>query len=187
MPEFRLETPRLILRDWRDEDWAPFMAGTNTPAGMRWLGGVMDAAKQQWQRERLLGYAREFGHTFWVVERREDGAVLGMCGLKRSNLPGGPQGDFEVGWRLRGDAQGQGYAREAAMASLNYAFVRLHAPHVLALTVQGNRPSWGLMERLGMERCPDMDFASADFDPETGQIIVYALTRARWEDQPWRQ
>ncbi len=186
MAEFRLETPRLILRDWRDEDWAPFLEGTNTPEGMRWLGGVMDAAKQQWQRERLLGYARDHGHTFWVVARREDGAVLGMCGLKRANQPGGPQGDFEVGWRLRGDAQGQGYAREAAMASLNYAFTALDAPHVLALTVQGNAPSWGLMERLGMQRRADLDFDSADFDPDTGRIIAYVLTRAGWEEQPWR-
>ena len=38
-----------------------------------------------------------------------------------------------------------------------------------------------------MERRADLDFASADFDPETGQIIVYALTRTRWEEQPWRQ
>ena len=73
------------------------------------------------------------------------------------------------------------------MASLNYAFTALDAPHVLALTVQGNSPSWGLMQRLGMERRADLDFASADFDPETGQIIVYALTRTRWEEQPWRQ
>ena len=186
MAEFRLETPRLILRDWRDEDWAPFFDGTNTPEGMRWLGGVMDAARQAVQRSRLIGYTRDFGHTFWALERRSDGAMLGMCGLKRSNQPGGPQGDFEVGWRLRGDAQGQGYAREAAMASLNHAFTALGAPHVLALTVQGNAPSWGLMERLGMERRADLDFDSADFDPATGRIIAYALTRANWEKQPWR-
>ena len=59
MAEFRLETPRLILRDWRDEDWAPFLEGTNTPEGMRWLGGVMDAARQQWQRERLVAKLEE--------------------------------------------------------------------------------------------------------------------------------
>lgn len=179
--EFRIETGRLVLRDWREEDWDPFFAGTNTPEGMRWLGGVMDVDKQAWQRDRIERYQHELGHTFWVVERREDAAVLGMCGLKRANQAGGPQGDFEVGWRLRRDVWGQGYAREAATASLDHAFAGLGAPHVLALTVPGNTASWGLMERLGMERREDLDFASADFDADGGRIIAYAITRAAWE------
>jgi len=180
MAEFRLETPRLVLRDWRDDDWAPFLAHTNTPAVMRWLGGVMDAAKTAQQLARLRGYAAEHGHTFWVVERRADGEVLGFCGLKRSNQPGGPQGEFEIGWRLREDAWGQGYAREAAQASLEAAFSRFYAPQVIALTVPGNTASWGLMERLGMTRRADLDFECPDWDPETGRAIVYGLTRAQW-------
>jgi RimJ/RimL family protein N-acetyltransferase len=183
MGEFRLETERLILRDWREEDWEPFFAGTNTPDVMRWLGGVMDSGKQAWQRARLEGYAHDFGHTFWVIERKADCAVLGMCGLKRSNQPGGPQGDFEVGWRLREDAQGRGYALEAAKASLKVAFETFAAPHVLALTVPGNVASWGLMVRLGMTRRADLDFDNADFDPDGGRIIAYAVTRAQWEGQ----
>jgi len=181
--DFRLETGRLILRGWREEDWAPFFSGTNTPDGMRWLGGVMDAGKQAWQRERIERYQREHGHTFWVVERKADRALLGMCGLKRANQPGGPQGDFEIGWRLRRDAWGQGYAREAASASLDHAFAAHGAPHVLALTVPGNMASWGLMERLGMTRRADLDFDSKDFDAEGGRIIVYALTHEAWEAQ----
>lgn len=183
MAETRIETERLILRDWREEDWQPFLEGTNTPAVMRWLGGVLPEARHQWLRDRLEGYTRDHGHTFWVVERKEDGALLGFCGLKRANQPGGPQGDFEVGWRLREDVWGKGYAREAAQASLDHAFAKLDAPHVIALTVPGNEASWGLMVRLGMERREDLDFDNADFDPDGGRIIVYSLTRAAWEKQ----
>ena len=175
-----IASERLILRDWRESDWEPFFQGTNTPEVMRWLGGVMDAAGMTVARTRIESYAREHGHTFWVVERRSDSAVLGFCGLKRSNQAGGPQGDFEVGWRLRQDVWGQGYAREAAVATLDHAFTTCAAPHVLALTVADNRASWGLMERLGMTRRPDLDFASADFDQETGRIIVYSIDRAAW-------
>ena len=182
MGDFRIETQRLVLRDWREADWQPFFAGTNTPAVMRWLGGVLGEDRYDWLRERLQGYSRDHGHTFWVVERKEDGAVLGFCGIKRANQPGGPQGDFEVGWRLREDAWGQGYAREAAQASLDHAFQQLNAPHVIALTVPENTASWGLMLRLGMERREDLDFDSADFDPEGGRIIAYSLPRAAWEN-----
>ena len=96
MAEFRHETDRLILRDWREEDWPFFWEGTNTPGVMRWLGGVCDAAKRDAAQQRLLSYEREHGHTFWCVERRSDGAILGFCGLKRSNQTGGPLGMMEV-------------------------------------------------------------------------------------------
>lgn len=181
MPEFRHDTARLTMRDWRAEDWAPFWEVTNTPAVMRWLGGVMDEAGQAAAQARVEGYKAEHGHTFWVVERREDGALIGFCGLKRSNQPGGPLGMMEVGWRLREDAWGMGYAREAAAASLALAFDRFGADEVIALTVARNSASWGLMERLGMERREDLDFDSADFDAENPRIIAYAITRAGWE------
>lgn len=180
MADFRLETDRLILRDWREEDWAPFWRDTNTEPVMRWLGGVMDQAKLEAAQARVLAYAAEHGHTFWAVERKADSAVIGFCGLKRSNQAGGPQGEFEVGWRLREADWGQGYAKEAAAASLNHAFAVRRAPQVIALTVQANTGSWGLMERLGMERRSDLDFANADFDSETGRIIVYSISAEQW-------
>ena len=178
---FRHETVRLTLRDWREEDWPVFWQVTNTPAVMRWLGGVADADQRAAARARLEGYRRDHGHTFWVVERRDDRALIGFCGLKRSNQPGGPQGMMEVGWRLREDAQGQGYAREAAAAALDLAFTRFGADEVIALAVQGNAPSWGLMLRLGMKRREDLDFASADFDPEDPLIIAYSIAREVWQ------
>ena len=88
---------------------------------------------------------------------------------------------MEAGWRLREDAWGQGYAREAAAASLTLAFERFGADEVIALTVQGNTGSWGLMLRLGMARREDLDFDSPDFDPENPRIIAYAITRAAWQ------
>ena len=88
---------------------------------------------------------------------------------------------MEVGWRLREDAWGQGYAREAATAALDLAFDRFGAQEVIALTVAGNGASWGLMERLGMARREDLDFDNADFDPEDGRIIVYSIAKDVWQ------
>ncbi|MEE8230266.1 MAG: GNAT family N-acetyltransferase [Qipengyuania citrea] len=180
MAEFCHETDRLILRDWREEDWPFFWEGTNTPGVMRWLGGVCDGAKRDAAQQRLLSYEREHGHTFWCVERRGDGAILGFCGLKRSNQAGGPLGMMEVGWRLREDAWGRGYAKEAATASLDLAFDRFDAEEVIAMTVQRNTASWGLMQRLGMRRRNDLDFDNAEFDKMDPVIIVYSVDRASW-------
>ena len=180
---FYHETERLILRDWRDEDWPAFWEATNTPAVMEWLGGVADEATMAAASERVEGYRRDFGHTFWVCERKDDGGhlsgeLLGFCGLKRCNDDAGPLGDFEAGWRLREEAWGHGYAKEAAFASLKVGFEQFSAPFIIALTVIENEASWGLMRRIGMSRREDFDFESDVFGPES--VIVYAITKDEW-------
>jgi RimJ/RimL family protein N-acetyltransferase len=185
MAEFRLETERLILRDWRDDDWSPFFRHTNTPAVMRYLGGLLDDDRQARMRERLPLITQQHGHCLWAVERKRDGGhlageMLGFCGLKRANFAGGPQGDFEIGWRFREDAWGKGYAREGALASLDAGFGQFGAPHIIALTIAENTASWGLMERIGMRRRPGLDFVCPDFLPDK-LTIVYAIDREQWQ------
>lgn len=176
-----IETERLILRDWREEDFEPYIRHTNTPAVMRWLGGVMaqDEAHEV-LTDRIMRWQEERGFTFWVVERKEDCELLGFCGLKLADGEGSSfNGEYEVGWRLREDAWGQGYAREAAIASLDYAFDRLGAERVVAVTFGANRPSWGLMKRLGMRRRADLDYHDPRF-AEHNPTIVYEIGRAEW-------
>lgn len=175
------QTERLVLRDWCREDRVTFMEHLNTPAVMRWLGGVQDEATYTAAFDRLDSYARDHGHTFWIVEREADGELLGFCGLKRVNSEGAKNpGDMEVGWRLREDAWGQGFAKEAAIASLDLAFGRFAAPHVVAFTVAGNVGSWRLMERLGMIRRPDLDYHDPRFGPELNPTITYSIAAADW-------
>ncbi|MGX7951228.1 GNAT family N-acetyltransferase [Tsuneonella sp. HG249] len=181
MADFRLETERLVLRDWREGDAERFFAGTDTPAVMRWLGGVMDDAGRQALLERVSGCRSANGFCFWIVERQEDGEVLGFCGLKRADAPGSSvAGEMEIGWRLREDAWGKGYAKEAASAALNAAFDRFDAEQVVALTVDGNVPSWGLMLRLGMRRRAELDYVDPRFGDELNPTIVYTISRAEW-------
>jgi RimJ/RimL family protein N-acetyltransferase len=134
MTAVRLETERLVLRDWQgDDDWAAFFRHTNNPRVMRWLGQPMDDAGRASIRARIEACAAAHGHCFWLVERKSDGGhlageVLGFCGLKRADAPGSTvTGEFEVGWRFREDAWGKGYAKEAALARSS-AGSRVSAP-----------------------------------------------------------
>lgn len=188
MAEFRLETERLILRDWRgDADWDAFFRVTNTPAVMRWLGGVFDADGIAMQRARVENCAADHGHCFWLAERKQDGGhlageTLGFCGLKCADAPGSTvSGMVEAGWRFREDSWGHGYAKEAAIACLDSGFSTFDADEIAALTVIDNKPSWGLMERLGMTRRSDLDYADDRYDPPWRDTIVYAITRGEWE------
>src|SRR5687767_7234359 len=111
-----IETERLMLRDWREEDVEPFLHHTNTPAVMQWIGGVKPPEQaREMIRSRVMRWQQERGFTFWVIERKSDGELLGFCGLKLADDEAcGFKGEYEVGWRLREDAWGFGYAKEAA-------------------------------------------------------------------------
>jgi RimJ/RimL family protein N-acetyltransferase len=185
---FHLETARSVLRDWRSEDWVRFWELTNTPAVMQWLGGLLDDGGKAATRTRVENCAERNGFCFWLIERKEDGGhlageVLGFCGLKRADAPGSTiPGEFEIGWRLREDAWGKGYAKEAAMASLDAAFGRYGAETVYALTIRENEPSWGLMKRLGMARRNDLDYPDPRYQPPWRDTVVYSLGRDDWQN-----
>ena len=172
-----IETDRLILRPWHEEDIAPFHAMSQDAEVMRYLGPATTEAQSYAVYERMTERQREHGFCFWAIERRIDEAFIGFCGL----LPDEPpiEGDIEIGWRLARDAWGQGYATEAARASLAWARQNLDCPSVIAITVASNRRSWALMERLGMNRVVDGDFdhpALADGDL-LRRHILYRINR----------
>jgi RimJ/RimL family protein N-acetyltransferase len=174
-----IETERLIVRPWRDADRASYLATCNTDAVTAHLGGPASVEEIDAALERIRASQEENGFCFWAVERQADSAFLGFCGLKRMNSPGAPdimQGAPEIGWRLREDAWGQGYAKEAALASLGLAFGRFGLDQVFAITMAGNAPSWGLMRRLGMSARPDLDFDM----PVYGPHVTYRIGRDEW-------
>ena len=179
---FQIETERLILRGWREADREPFFRMCSDPAVMRWLGPLPTREECDAGIDRLIACERDHGHTFWVVERKADGELLGFCGIKRVKDDGiePDPGTPEIGWRLRRDAWGQGYAKEAAIASMNHAFDTFGADFVTAFTVPGNSASWGLMERLGMQRREDLDYWNPEWSPDLGPGIVYRITGEEW-------
>jgi len=189
MAETVAETARLRLREWEEADEAAFYAVMNTPAVMQHLGGVQTPAGWHEAFERLRLYQREFGHTFWIVEDKVSGEILGFCGLKRVNSPGAGEalsGVPEIGWRLRESAWGKGIAKEAAIAALDLAFGRFGYDRVIAMTIPANIESEGLMKRLGMARAENLDFTDTRFGPETNPQIVYELTAEEWAVNPNR-
>jgi RimJ/RimL family protein N-acetyltransferase len=147
LPE--LETPRLTLRQLAAGDAAFIVGLLNQPSFLANIGdrGVRDAADAQ--RYLLEGpmamYARH-GFGLWHVARKTDGASIGMCGLlKRDNLP-----DVDLGYAYLPDYWGQGYAFEAAAATLRHAAAKFGLTRVIAVVSQGNAASIRVLEKLGM-------------------------------------
>ena len=175
----RLETERLVLRQWREEDLEPFAAMSRDEEVMRWLGGVLTRERARAYMDRAHDAFARLGMGRYAIERRSDGVFLGACGLMPS-FEGLPVPPFiDMGWRLSRQAWGRGYATEAAAAVLQDGFTRLDLPEIDAITAAVNRRSRAVMERLGMTYDAELSgFAGpghAEDDPMRPTVLYRAV------------
>jgi len=178
-----VETDRLILRTIEEGDAAEQYRLLNTHAVMERLGGVKELHEIEAKHAKSMAlFARE-GFSFLFMIEKASGEMVGHCGIKRVDNPLAPNlGDHEVGWLVREDRWRRGYAEEAMRAVLDWAFTRVGAPHVVALTSAANVGSWKLMQKLGMVRREDLDFSDPAFPPQDNPTIQYSLTHEQWEN-----
>jgi ribosomal-protein-alanine N-acetyltransferase len=169
-----LRTPRLLLREWRDADAAPFAAMSADPEVLRYLS-VPDA---EWIA-RMRAHFAVHGFGNFVVELPGEAPFIGVIGLNhvRWTLPFTPA--VEAGWRLARQYWGKGYALEAARAAIEDGFGRLGFKEIVAYTVPENRASRQVMERLGMTRdlAEDFDHPSRPEGDPLRRHVLYRLPR----------
>jgi RimJ/RimL family protein N-acetyltransferase len=144
-----LETSRLVLRQMSVDDAAFMLCLLNDPSWLRFIGdrGVrtIDDARNYILQGAMANYAR-LGYGFYLVELKDTGIAIGMCGLaKRDYLE-----HADIGFAFLPAYCGQGYAFEAAAATLDYAQKQLHLPCIFATTRLDNLSSSTLLEKLGM-------------------------------------
>ncbi len=181
MAEFRLETERLLMRSWRDEDLAPFHAINSDPEVMATLGPVLSRAEVAALIERMRGLEAEHGHCFWALVQQSDQQLIGWCGVIRGTA-GPVTGKGEFGWRMGRSAWGQGYVTEAARAAIAWFFANHPDDAAWAITNVDNRRSRAVMERLGMVHRPDLDFDHPRLAADNPLLrhVAYELPRTAW-------
>lgn len=153
-----IKTERLILREWRDEDVAPFAALNADQTAMRFMPGVMTLDETRALVEQLRAHFAQHGFGRWAVEAPGVAPFIGFVGLHWQTFDAPFTPAVEVGWRLAPAFWGKGYATEAARAALRYGFEDLNLDQIVSFTVPANKPSWAVMERIGMVRDPSGDF-----------------------------
>lgn len=168
-------TPRLMLRRYHPSD-LPVLAAMNAdPVVMQYLGRPLTTLQTEAMMERINRSLADNGYGMAAVERRTDGAILGMCGFS-------PEvwypDDLELGWRLAPAYWGQGYASEAGAAWLAFAFEAHGVDRVISIADVPNARSIAVMKRLGFT----LDHtAELDDKGETFAAVIYAISRARWQ------
>ncbi|ONI72451.1 GNAT family N-acetyltransferase [Kribbella sp. ALI-6-A] len=148
-----LETPRLILRRWREEDVAPMAAVNADPEVMRWIrdGSVRD---EEQTREGIQAWEREWeseGFGLFAVEIRSTGELAGFTGLSVPHFLPEILPAVEVGWRLGRSHWGAGLATEAAAAAVRFGFEQRGLERIVSIAQVGNDASERIMIKLGMQ------------------------------------
>ncbi len=174
-----MKTERLILRRERAGDREEWATHFNTPEVMAYMGGPLSPEVLDRNFDRMA----QGDLPYLMVERRDDGRLIGKCGLSRIETPHAPDalcGQIQIGWTLRADSWGKGYAAEAARAMLEHAFSEIDCERVFGQTSERNLRSWGLMEKLGMRRQGELEYPDPDYPPEDNPTIIFVIDRPTW-------
>jgi RimJ/RimL family protein N-acetyltransferase len=174
MPLYEIETDRLLLRQWRDGDWIGLRRTYGDAEVMEWIGATAsDLASTAAAVGRMSMHWRLLRYGMFAVEERSSAEIVGRVGLmQHPDWPiDGPK--VEVGWTLQRSVWGQGYATEAAMASLELGFRRLGLPQIFSMTRPDNVRSRAVMERCGLTLRGEVDFHGWN-------QVYYAIDEENW-------
>ena len=148
-----LTTDRLLMRGWRQSDFEAFAPFWMTDETARYVGGAAETRGEAWRRMALMaGHWQLRGFGFWVLQRHDDPAPVGACGLWYPEEWPEP----EIGWFVLKQHQRQGYASEAARAGLRYA-AGLGWQALISLIHKDNSASKGVAAKLGATYERDID------------------------------
>jgi RimJ/RimL family protein N-acetyltransferase len=177
-----LETERLILRQWRPADLDPFAAMSADPEIMRFFPTRHDRAQTERHIRLIADFIERDGIGWWALEVPGVFDFAGFTGLSRPRFHAHFTPCIEIGWRLRRDAWGKGYATEAGKACLEYGFERLGLDEIVSMAVLDNHRSRAVMERLGMSRRVEDDFGHPRlaFDHPHRLHVLYRMSRDAW-------
>lgn len=153
-----ITTPRLILRQWRSSDRAPFAAMNADPRVMEFFLQTLTADESNRMVDRIIGHFATKGFGLWAVEIPNLAGFAGYIGLSVPTFTAPFTPCVEIGWRLAHETWGHGYATEGARAVLQKGFASLGLREIVSFTSPLNVRSIRVMEKIGMTRNPSEDF-----------------------------
>jgi len=180
-----LETDRLLLRTFQKHDCDAMTLINQDPKVMEHFPAVGDRKKTIEHIERIIKHQEKYGYSLYAVEIKSSGEMIGFVGLlhrTREEFDAHFMPSTEIGWRLSAKHWNQGYATEAALAVLDYAFKQLNLSEVVSFTVQQNKASRRIMEKIGLHHSPDDDFEHPKLakDSPLCRHVLYRLTKKEY-------
>ena len=181
-----LVTERLLLRSWTPADADALFALSTDPDTMVHFPDLPSREHIDALVFRHAGNLARGRPGLFAVEVRAGhplaGEFIGFVGLGEPTWAAPFMPCVEIGWRLRKDAWGHGYATEAARAVLEHAFATLGLDGVVSFTAVPNEPSRAVMRRIGLRHHPDEDFdhPSIVAGHPLRRHVLYRLSAQEW-------
>lgn len=143
-----IETERLILRNMRNTDAEALFDIFSDPIAMRYFGVIFDRPRMDEWVQNILEHERQYGFSLYTVILKDNGEIIGDCGLETDKING--RTIVGIGFDFRRSYWGKGYATEAALAVLKYGFTSFEFDSISAWIDPENTPSQRVAERIGM-------------------------------------
>lgn len=168
-----IETPRLVLRGWKEEDisWLKKL-NSNDRVMEYFLKKLSDEETEDFYRRIQCEFAT-CGYGLYAVEKREDRSFVGYVGLHGVTFEVDFAPAVEIGWRLFPEFWNMGYATEAASACLDYACRELGMKEICSFTSLPNKASQRVMQKIGMERVKEFDHPLVSPDHPLCRHVLY--------------
>ncbi|MCX4911425.1 GNAT family N-acetyltransferase [Streptomyces sp. NBC_00878] len=147
-----IRTPRLLLRRWQDDDLVPLSEIHADPTVMQWIGDGTPRSLEQ-TAEDIEAWEEEWdeeGFGIFAVELLGSGELAGAVGLYVPDSPAVVAGQVAIAWRLARVFWGQGYASEAAHATLEFALQDRGIDRIVAVCRTADTGSLNVLDKLGM-------------------------------------
>ncbi len=174
----QLETQRLIMRQWCDDDIKPFAAMNQDARIMEFFPFVLNGEESAQMIEIFCERMQQPGFLYLPVIEKATGSFIGMVNLTPVAFEAHFTPAFEIGWRLAFDFWGKGYATEAAKGLIEYGFSELNLGEIVSFTVIGNKRSSAVMERLGMTYEGEFDHPGLPPENPLRRHALYQIIRA---------
>lgn len=182
--DMRIETPRLVLRPWHEDDVEQLVAGLNDLELAKWLAFVphpytiSDAGNWIKHCRELAGAGTRPSAYEFAVERKSDALLIGGVSLNKINREVGTGGG---GIWIAKPCQGHGYGREAFAAKIRFAFLELGLTRLVNGYFDGNEGSWAMQRKLGYQRVGEVASRCMADGRQTIEHVT-VLLRDEWED-----
>lgn len=184
-----IETERLILRMWKKEDARSYFQINQDLKVIESLRGPLTMEQVNDFIPAVNRHHAELGYTLWAACLKETDELIGFIGLNYTDFFSKFDSHFtpavEVGWRLGSQYWGKGFATEGACASVEYGFKRCSLKEIVSFTVPANVRSIRVMEKIGLKRDLDGDFAHPKLanNHPLSQHILYRLSADEYFNQ----
>ncbi|EPG72910.1 acetyltransferase (GNAT) domain protein [Leptospira fainei serovar Hurstbridge str. BUT 6] len=172
-----IRTERLLLRTWNDGDRDSLFKLNSNPRVMEFFPTLLSAKESNELFDRIQKHWNRYNFGLFAVEDLDENSFIGFVGIVHVDFDCFFAPNLEIGWRILPDFWGKGYASEAAISTIRYAFQELNATEIVSFTSVLNERSRSVMRKIGMEFITEFHHPNLPMDDRLSKHALYKIIK----------